>query len=352
MDGIQKIVNDCNAQHIQGVISDTLKHYSTEADTPDDVFKITMFICKYLCPKRFIDPIPTMFTVYGSFAKRAICDDEIHELDIQTCFRAKHPIVRIKSNYGDTIHPEFHPKKKKPKKTKHGKKKRSVQGNGTSFNSQATVTVMVNGRPLRVKIFRKLKYVIPHCIMLDNSDAKAALKIIINTMNEIWPGRDYYINWANMNTPMHNFRYDLRISLEKCSEICGLVCRKDASGQRKCATARIDLSLLTNILKLIWKDENMANPPDREETGNYPGLLARFKSDRPGKLVTVCIQKSGKITINGSVSVKQYMAIYEWCNWLFDKYADVIMWEVRPIIPLAISDVESDDDEGDECDNN
>ena len=98
----------------------------------------------------------------------------------------------------------------------------------------------------------------------------------------------------------------------------------------------------------------MANPPDREETGNYPGLLARFKSNRPGKLVTVCIQKSGKITINGSVSVKQYIAIYEWCNWLFDKYAVNILWEVRPIIPLAISDVESDDSAGvgDEGDDN
>jgi hypothetical protein len=277
----------------------------------------------------------------------------MHEIYIQTCIKPIPPIMQIKSNYGHTWHSTFTPKTKtKPKKKK--KKKRGVQGNGSSFNSQATITVRLkpglvsnipDNKDYGVKIFRKLKYVIPHCVKLDSSDAKAALSIVIDQMNDTWPGRDYYVDWKHMKTPMHNFKFQLKTSPVKCAEKCGRLRCRD-----KCQTTRIDLQLLTNILKLIWQDENMANQPDREETGNYAGLLVRFHSgSNDGKTVTVCIQKSGKITINGTVAVHYYMAIYEWCNWIITKYADHILYELRDAVDVISDSSSSDDDnKGDE----
>lgn len=346
-----EIIRSCDTQTIQNILTLTIRSYvkTREYVSNNDVFKICMFICKFMVSDRFTDPKPTMFTVYGSFNMRAVCEDELHEMDIQTCIRTDPPIMQIKSNYGHTYHSTFVVKTKtKPKKNK--KKKRGVQGNGSSFNSQATITVrlqpgivsgILNNKDYGVKLFRKLKYVIPHCVKIDNSDAKAVLNIVINTLNDTWPGRDYYVDWKDMKTPMHNFKFQLKSSPEKCVEKCGRLRCRDI-----CQTMRIDLQLLTNILKLIWRDENMANQPDREETGNYAGLLVRFHSgSNDGKTVTVCIQKSGKITINGSVSVHYYMAIYEWCNWIIAKYSDHILYELREPTPVISDSSSSSDDE-------
>jgi len=334
---IAEIVRSCPLQNTQRAVSDVVRSFAYKTNvTRDYIFKVTMHICKFMVESKLTDPQPTMFTVHGSFSRRSDCPDEMHEFDLQTCILPIPPIVQIKSNYGHVWHESYTPKEPKPKR-KEKKKRGGIQGNGSSFNSQTTFTVMLQ-KEYGVKIFRKLKYVIPHCIKLDGSDAREALTIVIDVMNDTWPGRDYYVEWKNMKTPMHNFRYQLRRDPDKCVAMCGLLrCREI------CRTTRIDLQQLTDILKVIWEEENMATPPDREVTANYAGLLVRFWSGNgDGKTVTVCIQKKGKITINGTVSIYYYMAIYEWCNWIINKYADHILYDIRPTI--ALSDSEDSDD--------
>jgi hypothetical protein len=338
------IIDNCKGQQIQNALTHVIKSFIPKGSqyiTRDDIFKINMYICKFIIEPKFTAPKPTMFTVHGSFERGVECPDELHEMDIQTCILPIPPIMQIKSNYGHVWHESFKPKVK-PKKKKMRKKKRGVQGNGSSFNSQATVTVALNdgAKVIGVKIFRKLKYVIPHCVELDNSDAKKSLMVVIDAMNNTWPGRDYYVNWNNMKTPMHNFKYQLRPDPELCVSMCGKMQCKNL-----CQLICIDLSVLTDILKVIWRDENMVSAPDREETSNYAGLLVRFRSGNgidDGNTVTICIQKSGKITMNGTVSVQYYMAIYEWCNWIITKYEEYIIYRIKPFV-----DIVSSDDDGD-----
>lgn len=337
------IIKESNQHHCNDVIGDVLRKYIKSDKST--VFKLQMYICKYFTPSLFTKIIPTMFTTHGRFYESVVPTDEseeLHEIDIQTCIPPCGQIMRIKSNWGDTIQNGYTPRiKRKSKKPK--KKKRGIQGNGSSFNSQATVTVLLPnnvelGLPpnkvYSVKIFRKLKYVIPHCVLLDNRDAKYALGIVINAMNIAFPNRGYYVDFSNMETPMHNFKFQLKSLPERCIEKCGI-----ARCRNLCDSLRIDLHVLTDILKVIWESENMCNPPDKEDTGNYAGLLVRFDSGyNDGKKVTVCIQKSGKVTINGTVAVSHYMAIYYWCNWIIHRYSKWILYEIKEFVPLSDDD--------------
>ena len=329
---VKEIVND-NEPHkfqmaIQGVVR---KHAGCQAN-PDRMFSVVMRIISFAYEPVLSDPVPTMFTTHGKF-KRSVevhpDEDPLDEIWMQTNITPVPPIMRIKSNYGDEWHESYVPKKKKKSKRAPKKKTRGIQGAGTAFNSQATFTVRLsreynthivldNGeileRDIGLKIFRQLKYVAPNCITFKALCAKAALNIVLDALNNVWPV-GYYVNWDDLEAPMHNFRYQLLPDPEKCVEVCGRIECKDL-----CRTTTIDLRLLTRILIHTWRDDNMANPPDREDTNNYAGLLVRFRSgydkyEGEPTTVTVCIQKSGKFTINGKVSPQFYMTIWEWCNW-------------------------------------
>ena len=336
---VMEIVNQCALQRTQNVIHRFISHVTPDDKTDekkDDIvewynersgaiFRTVMRIMRYsICGETpFTLPVPCMFTITAQFLCGAEEDPEnedmLHELDIQTCINPTFPIIRVKSNYGDRWDPNYPPKIKKKGKSSVKRRRRCVQGNGTSFNSQCTLTVLLNGREYGAKIFRKNKGVLPNCIKLDNSDAIAVFEIIMQRFNETWPNRNYKMMPESINAPMHNFKLHLRNS-----------------------DLLIDLNQLSQVLQVIWREEGMAHPPDYEHTGKFPGLIARFASRRVGKLTAVCIQKSGRITINGSADVDQYMAIWNWVNILFYKYHDYLLHAQVTLPPIALSDSDSD----------
>jgi hypothetical protein len=346
----EQTINECDTYHIQSYLRKYIttrtargepigepKGYENEEKEPvvepvvepveewydkhkGEVFKQLMGSLHPTIGVMLSSPKPCMFTINAAFTCHE--DDEydtLHEMDITSCVDVVFPIIRIKSNYGEWVHPDYPPPP--PKKKKKRRRRRCVQGNGSSFNSQATVTILYNNRKYGVKVFRKNKLVAPNCIEVDNSDAIAVFQHIMDTFNDVWPDRDYHMLWETVDAPMHNFKFQLLDS-----------------------EYIIDLERLSSLLQLTWEDDGMANPPDFEQTGKFPGLIARFRSRRQDKLVAVCIQKSGRITINGSAGVGQHESIWQWCNLVFYKYKDYLLHKQIKLPPIVLTDPDNTSD--------
>lgn len=334
---------------------------------PHDVaFDITMAILDYLIPRLMSELKPTMFTINGVIERTEPVgphEPEFTDYWLQALSKAEGPIMQVKSNWGLTVNPDYTPKQKKPKKKKKGT--RRTPGNGSSFGSQTTYTVSTNKKygsqiydengemlPSKlnyVKVFCKRKFVIPYCIRIDNRYAKKALSIVLNQLNN-HHGVGYYVNWRNVNRSMNNFRCHIQTDQQRCKDMCKL-----SRCFGVCRDFELDLGLFTRILQKTWKKENMACPPNREVTSNYQDMLVYFRSgylDYVGEptTVTVCIPKSGRMTINGTVSTLEtrfHLAVYRWCNWIICKYRKYVMIKLNMDSSSDESSSSSDSDESD-----
>lgn len=293
-------------------------------DDLDIIRKCTTVIAQYSfdIPRVFTEPVGCMTTTNARFTS-ANDDDEdmiVHERDIQWCVPVQYPLVAIKSNFGHIWDPDYQPKIK-TKKVNRVRRQRSIQGLGTSFNSQAALSIVHpdTGRMYTVRVFRKNKLVIVNCIDADGQDAIHIANIALDHLNAAWPDCKYKLDISSIYNPTRNHKFRL-VNEDK----------------------RINLDNLTAILRYIWFDEGMGILPYYRHTATYHGLIARFKSRRVSKYVTVCIQRSGRVNTSGWIELYQWLEIRTWLELLVLRYGDFIIDDYIP--EYASTETETDDE--------
>ncbi len=289
-------------------------------------------------------------------------------------------IIRIKSNYGELVNPNFElMEKKKSKKIKKGKKnterkskKRKEQGSGTSFISQIQFEVLVSKNPkkkitvdplnifsidlakhkiVKVKLFRNGTFEIPGGVKTDMSD----LFDVVETVKE-------YVDMHFMqNEPviidyfsamMRNYKTILinndthRVDLHALDDVIktlkedpidkafvDYICSKCES---KCAEKVKKMSYGFNRMKI--RETEL----DKIKSFKNVIKIGSPSIKNPDKKVTVKVTMRGKINIDGGISHLGVEKLYYWIQSVIKNNSEKILIDKSKIVNRIETDCSDD----------
>ena len=247
------------------------------------------------------------------------------------------------------------------------KKKRKIQGTGLHFNSQITFDIYnsFNNKITKIKIFRNGNFQIPGVKspkMTDLIDSIVLLKDYFNNLNNLnnlnnielgfnQDEKEKKIEIPYIISVMRNYTYRI------CNEnaVVRLSALEDILYYEKRMPVKINNSKkylryvndlnISDVAKFkIFKYCNVGFYQISEISLNeerYPPILIKFIRPIPNndqKKLTVKILSSGKINIDGSTSELEVYEIYQWIQYIFNKYWNEIVYDCKEAVDEIISD--------------
>jgi hypothetical protein len=335
------------------------------------------------------DLIPSTITAQGLFSNISF----IENLIFDKLSEPQENIISIGCNYGEKKNPAFNlaevvksgrGRKVKDKK----KKKRKTQGTGLYFNSQISFVIKhpdsadksnnSKGKDIyKIKLFRNGVFQVPGIKNPDMTDLIKPIKILKNYLAQ---NHKYLSNYqpdaqtstdtqTNTDTPstqdtpistsnieimnftnnMRNYKAVLKnkyyhVYLERLEEII-IREKKDPVNDefvnyllRNCKSEQKD-----NIKSLIGKFNPMNIAEISYNTDRCFCLKIKFYRPsiiNPDKKTTMKLLKKGKINFDGGNSEQEIIELYHWIEYIYRKYKDEILIDIRDIVNET--DTESD----------
>lgn len=193
---------------------------------------------------------------------------------------------------------------------------RSVQGNGTSFNSAVELIVLtkIPGRVIRAyktKCFPQTGLIqIPGVLCLDLSDGRLVVNAIINMVNQIYDTQILFTDNITEQIDLMNFKFHICTTtprmIPNMRKLSKLVLETAPAHGSIISTSRVEFECQFTF-KIKFSDE---------------------------KGVTVKFFNSGKINILGAKAVSDAEHIHEYITTLFDKHWD----DLIAIVPNTDAD--------------
>jgi TATA-box binding protein (TBP) (component of TFIID and TFIIIB) len=261
---------------------------------------------------------------------------EFFEEDLIQAIEATVAIKKIICNYGVVINPDYKEEKEKKKTSNRGRKPkekkkniRKSQGTGKCFGSQISFWVMsdVSTKKLfKIKAFRNGRLVIPGGLEPSIRDVRVACEHVRAAMAAIFVED---VELVELYSVMRNYKFrikdiKLRVNLDKVFQILFKIKQENTE---------------KNLYSIKYNVER------------YPGLNIKFSTPikrNKDKRTTIKMFKSGKVNIDGAISVECANKYYNWMNNLYTIHKDDILYMPRKIIIVvdSSSDEESDEDIG------
>ena len=346
--------------------------------------------------------IPGTVTVQGRFNIPVFNEEELIKLLVKPTGTS---IIQIKCNYGTLLNDNFkdYGKNKKPKKAKVEKtNKRKKQGNGDCFNSQITFNILSNATEYKIKMFRNGTITIPGVKKPDLSDIIPALKLQIEYLKQRFHNvsieflkplmRNYKIDLIDSNYALdidelkhviNSHKYHGRILLAKHlpKDVLDILdCHNCLSNFNIMNIAEVSLqtdkSFILNIkfnrhmVQMIHDDNVEVEPEEsdsesqhsdsdsdsdlesqdeieeehKDEHKDEKSYDLKLDKDRQA---TIKAHKTGKINIDGCVSIYDAQELFYWLNYVLYKNPHVLInkKEIQNVSETETSDYDSIYDE-------
>jgi len=324
----------------------------------------------------FTDLQPSTLTAQGLMSNISF--------DEKTCIEMLSPppdhILMIGCNYGEIFHPDYikpetkktsgRGRKPKPKK----KNKRKIQGNGRYFSSQITFLIEHpdnTENKYKIKLFRNGVFQVPGIRNPNMHDLIKPIKIQrdyleynfaedVQVMNFMAVMRNYKCALINKHYHVNLERLEELIFREKLDpkyeQFLDFMMRSVGSKHKEKIKDMIGTFNPMNIAEMTYN------------TDRCFCLIIKFYRPSildPKKKTTVKLLKKGKINFDGGNSQQEVEELYYWLQYIYNKYKDEILFDVRDITRDASSDTsdcsapsiydddcDEPDDECDELDEN
>lgn len=295
---------------------------------------------------------PSTLTAQGQMSN--ISFDE--KLIINTLSPPKNHILMFGCNFGERFSPTYIPpvvkktsgRGRKPKEKKESRRK--AQGNGKYFSSQITFLIEHPDTHLqyKIKLFRNGVFQVPG---IRNPDMLDLIKPIIILRDYLSYNFGENVQVENFMAVMRNYKACLlnkyyHVNLEALEDI---IMRE-----------KVNLKYEHFINYMLRKISPLYHNKIKDMLGNYnPMNIAEMtyntdrcfcliiKFYRPSiidkhKKITVKLLKKGKINFDGGNSEVEVNELYLWLEYIYSKYKDQILFDIRKI-------KDDDDDNTSEC---
>lgn len=268
-------------------------------------------------------------------------------------------MLKIGCNYGELFSEDYviPPIKKtsgrgrKPKQKK--KTKRKVQGTGKYFSSQITFdirhpdtggTTEIPIQVYKIKLFRNGVFQVPGVKDPNMLDLVKPIKILREYLSYNM-GEDVQV--LNFMAVMRNYKARLvdtncHVHLEKLEE---LIIKEKVNNTYNEFIEYMLQSVNVHAADIIKKRIGTFNPMSIAEmtynTDRCVCLIIKFYRPNlinPQKKTTVKLLKKGKINFDGGNSEQVVIELYTWLRYIYNKYADKILFDVRKITDDSDSD--------------
>lgn len=249
-------------------------------------------------------------------AQGKLSNVRFHEEQLIQIIIPKHEVIRVKCNYGDKFSRSYQIPQPAERKSNRGRKKkikesknRKIQGDGTCFNSQITLYIVLDenyNKTYKVKVFRNGTIKIPGVLNSDLSDARRVIQIVVQVLKECLLTN---VELISLHATMRNYKFNVADE----SQLVNIEVLK-----QKFIDAEINKDPLINgIFQIKYNPER------------YPGLSVKFttpNATNKKKETTIKMFQSGKINIDGANEQDQALYYYNMLNEFYLQYEKEIIF--------------------------
>lgn len=329
-----------NIKIYDGTTIDSKKEYKKRIEYLKEINKDT---------ENLFSPLePSTLTAQGQMSNISFIEEDL----IDMLSKPPKYILKIGCNYGELFHEDYkEPVKKEPsgrgRKPKIKKKsKRKVQGTGKYFSSQITFEIQHpdTEQIYKIKLFRNGVFQAPGVKNPLMTDLIKPIEILRQYLEYNF-GEDVQV--LKFMAVMRNYKSKLlnkylHIDLEKLEEI---ILKEKVNKKYDEFVEYMLENINKNSAEIIKKRLGTYNPMSIAEmtynTDRCVCLIIKFYRPNlqdPTKKTTVKLLKKGKINFDGGNSELEVLELYHWLRYIYNKYKDKIMFDIRKITTELDSD--------------